>query len=69
MPASRLGASAVGWCQSKSMRNMLNVQKEQYGIYLMYNLPEKIHLRISRRGDTRTLWSKNELLHQLFQHL
>ena len=70
MPASRLGASAVevGVNQNLAAQYAKRTKAEQYGIYLMYNLPGKIHLRISRRRHKNFMVEKRTI-HQLFQHL
>ena len=70
MPASRLGASAVevGVNQNLAAQYAKRTKAEKYGIYLMYNLREKIHLRISRRRHKNFMVEKRTI-HQLFQHL
>ena len=57
-----LGASAVevGVNQNLAAQYAKRTKAEQYGIYLMYNLPEKIHLRISRRRH-KNFMVENEL--------
>ena len=62
MPASRLGASAVevGVNQNLAAQYAKRTKAEKYGIYLMYNLRKRF-ICVYLGGDTRTLWSKNEL--------
>ena len=66
----RLGASAVevGVNQNLAAQYAKRTKAEQYGIYLMYNLPGKDSSAYISAA-TQELYGRKRTIHQLFQHL